>query len=144
MKWAVLFITLALCVALCAGCTPRSATVTTEKPGAEPPTELPTEPPTTEITPPEVAQADGVGQEVVYVGTAVNAKLAPAVDSDRGLVYCIEMEEWPEEVLGKTVEVRGVLEQTDQFKAEVAPDGAISQGTAGGDLLLHGVTYEVK
>ena len=69
-------------------------------------------------------------------GVAQNAKLGALVASDKGAVYCAGLREWPADVVGTTVTVEGVLTTTDAFKATVAPDGAISQGTAGGDQVL--------
>jgi len=131
MKWIALFAVLAMC----SGCGPRNENVRDDRPdattaAAEEATEAPTEAP----TPPEKS---------TFVGEAVNAKLGAAVNSEEAVVFCVEMDAWPDEVVGKRVSATGFLEQTDQFKAEVAPDGAISQGTAGGDLVLRSVTYEV-
>jgi|GEM_PF-5247905 hypothetical protein len=83
-------------------------------------------------------------KRTTIVGEAKDAKLGAAVVSANGsVVYCIEMSEWPPNVLDKWVEVVGVLNRTDQFRARVDKDGAISQGTAGGDLLMRDVTYKI-
>ena len=84
-----------------------------------------------------------LGKRVTFVGEAANAKLSAMVHTKAMMLYCIEMPDWPDEVHGKQVRVTGVLARTDQFKAKVAKDGAISQGTAGGDELLRDVTWEL-
>jgi len=84
-----------------------------------------------------------LGKRVTFVGEAANAKLSAMVHTKAMMLYCIEMPDWPDEVAGKQVRVTGVLERTDQFKAKVAKDGAISQGTAGGDVLLRDVKWEL-
>lgn len=78
-----------------------------------------------------------------FEGEAANAKLSAMVHNDKSMVYCIEMQEWPDEVVGKKVKVTGILETTDQFKAKVDKDGAISQGSAGGDRVLRNVEWEL-
>ena len=77
------------------------------------------------------------------MGEAYDAKLSAIVVSDGFSVYCIEIQEWPMGLTGKTVEVTGRLEITDQYKATVNAKGEISQGTSGGDWLLHQVEYRV-
>ncbi len=84
-----------------------------------------------------------LGKRVTFVGEAANAKLSAMVHTKAMMLYCIEIPDWPDEVHGKQVRVTGVLARTDQFKAEVAKDGSISQGTAGGDELLRDVTWEL-
>jgi len=81
------------------------------------------------------------GQLVRFVGVAYDAKLSAIVVSDSFSLYCIELDEWPGEVNGQTVEVTGRLEVTDQYAATVNAKGEISQGTSGGDWLLRGVEW---
>lgn len=81
------------------------------------------------------------GQVVRFVGVAYDAKLSAIVVSDHFSLYCIELDEWPAEVNGQTVEVTGRLERTDQYAATVNALGEISQGTSGGDWVLHGVEW---
>lgn len=84
------------------------------------------------------------GKRVKILGEAKNAKLAAAVISADGMVvYCIEISEWPDEIVDRQVEVEGVLNRTDQFRARVDKNGAISQGSSGGDLLIKQVTYRL-
>ncbi len=146
MKWIALIAALAMFP----GCFGKSAPTTNDTP--EPATVPP--PPDGEgpldredqdplVVGEEGGVKDAVGQVAVFEGKAVNAKLGAAVDSDQGVVYCLGMDAWPDDVVGEDVSVKGRLERTDQFKAEVAEDGAISQGTAGGDLVLHDVSYDV-
>lgn len=84
------------------------------------------------------------GERVRIVGVAERAKLAPMVIADSGFsVYCLDLDDWPPEVYGKRVQVEGVLEQTDQFKVYVDENGAISQGTAGGDWVMRKTTFRL-
>lgn len=80
---------------------------------------------------------------VELVGVAQNAKLGAVVTgTSRGDVYCRGVDAWPDDLVGAPVRVRGRLQTTDAFAARVDPDGAISQGTAGGDTVLLECTYE--
>ena len=81
--------------------------------------------------------------EVTLRGRAENAKLAAALVTDQGVVYLIELPAWPADQVGRQVEVTGTYEVTDRFKAQVAADGSISQGTLGGDALLRGAKIKV-
>lgn len=120
-----------------------AATTTPNEP--EPPTvtTMPAEPQTpTTIVYGDDARAN-VGEQVRFVGVAYDAKLGAIVVTDSFSVYCIELDEWPMGITGQTVEVTGRLERTDQFAATVNAKGEISQGTAGGDWLLHGVQWQV-
>ena len=85
---------------------------------------------------------DALGKTTVFVGKAVNAKIAAAVETEQGVIYCLDLEAWPDAVVGEEVTVKGTLQRTDKFKAEVAEDGAISQGSAGGDLVLHECSHD--
>lgn len=87
--------------------------------------------------------AGAIGERVRIVGQAVDAKLAGALLVDGEPIYCLELDRWPDGVVGETVEVTGVLRRTDQFKATVAKDGAISQGTAGGDYVIDRCAYHI-
>jgi hypothetical protein len=84
------------------------------------------------------------GEVVMIQGTAVNTKLSAAVKSASMLVYCIEIPEWPEDVVGRVVSASGRLEKSDQFKARTGPGGDRSAGTAGGDYLLRAVSWRVE
>jgi len=90
--------------------------------------------------PPEVTSSEeasqALGQEVRFRGRAGNGKLAAAVVVEQLLVYCLDRSSWPDELVGQEVVVQGVLEYTEEFVAQVAPDGAISQGTGGGVFIL--------
>lgn len=127
MRWMVLIAALALYP----GCAQRSGDAQIDAPEW------------TTTAAEEATDAPAAPEKATFVGEAVNAKLGAAVNSPEAVVFCVEMDAWPDDVVGKKVSATGVLEQTDRFKAEVAPDGAISQGTAGGDLVLRSVTYEV-
>ncbi len=108
--------------------------------------------------PPEVpvlvataAQATAaLGQRVRLLGTADDAKLSAVVQSEALVVYCmgrgadglLTESRWPADVVGQAVAVTGTLEQSEQFTATVAPDGAISQGTEGPILAV--VDFELQ
>lgn len=77
-----------------------------------------------------------LGREITIVGEAADAKLSAVVLIDGSAIYCLSQERWPDGVVGEQVEVTGAVRRTDQFRAEVSKDGAISQGTAGGDLVI--------
>lgn len=83
--------------------------------------------------------------EVVTIeGTAQRAKLGPMVQSDKGgVIYCLDIGEWPDAVVGKKVKITGTLSTTDRFKARVDKSGAVSQGTRGGDTTMHNTKWEL-
>ncbi len=91
-------------------------------------------------TPAEVADSGeaskALGQQVRFRGRAGNGKLAAAVVGEEFLVYCLDRSSWPDELVGQEVVVQGILEYTEEFIAQTAPDGAISQGTEGGVFIL--------
>jgi hypothetical protein len=80
--------------------------------------------------------ARGRGKTVRLVGRAVNARLAAMVDGEGFTVYFIPYSEWPDDLVGQPVEVVGLLERTDDYEAQVGPDGARTAGTGGGDWVI--------
>lgn len=121
----------ALCLAAAA------VTLACARPAAPPPS--PPAAPSDAVTVTSGADARGaLGKRVRVTGKAENAKLSAIVMAGDLVVYCLDIQGWPDELRGFEVTAEGVLEQTDQFRAQVSPDGAISQGTAGGDLVLRG------
>jgi hypothetical protein len=86
------------------------------------------------------------GHTVRVEGTLLNTKLALSIDVKGWSVYCVNAKGWDQETkalmsaaLSKkemTVIAIGNLEVTDEFKATLAPDGAISAGTSGNDWIL--------
>lgn len=81
---------------------------------------------------------------VTIVGTAHRAKLGPMVQSDKGgVIYCLNLPEWPDHVLGKKVKITGTLSTTDRFKVRVDKSGAVSQGTRGGDTVMNDAKWEL-
>ncbi|MCB9537654.1 MAG: hypothetical protein H6704_15490 [Myxococcales bacterium] len=79
---------------------------------------------------------------VELVGVAQNAKLGAVVTGTaHGDVYCRGVDAWPADLVGVEVRVRGRLQTTDAFAARVDADGAVSQGTAGGDVVLLECSY---
>lgn len=93
-------------------------------------------------TGPTSAPSSAPTARVELVGVAQNAKLGAVVTGTaRGDVYCRGLDAWPDELVGVKVRVSGRLETTDAFAARVDADGAISQGTAGGDTVLLECTW---
>lgn len=91
-----------------------------------------------------ISDGDGLvgalGERVRLVGQAVDTKAAAAVLGPGFVVLCLDRSSWPAALAGARVTVEGVLEQTDDLTAVVDEDGAISQGSAGGDLVLRRTT----
>ena len=76
--------------------------------------------------------ADAVGTRVRVEGVARDAKLSAVVVAGDLTVYVLDHARWPADLAGQRVAVRGVLVFTHAHDAQLAPDGAISQGTSGG------------
>ncbi|MEZ4383613.1 MAG: hypothetical protein R3A79_19940 [Nannocystaceae bacterium] len=139
-------------------CTPSAAPESptpTHNPTPPAPTREPTardegDPPPAEGAAPRPRALDSLaaieaalGREITIVGAAVDAKLSAAVLVDGAPIYCLGQERWSEGVAGELVEVTGAVRRTDRFRAEVAGDGAIAQGTAGGDLVIEPCRYHL-
>jgi hypothetical protein len=77
-----------------------------------------------------------LGRTITIVGEAAEAKLGAVVVIDGSAIYCLGQERWPDGVVGEQVEVTGTVSRTDRFRAEVLEEDAITQGTAGGDLVI--------
>lgn len=92
---------------------------------------------------PVAPEAPAPDETVTITGTAANAKLSAVVIKDDVPYYLIDLDAWPEHVTGKQVAVTGILEETDEYEAQVDESGAISQGTEGPILLLRSASYEV-
>ena len=75
------------------------------------------------------AQAS-VGTRVRVRGVAQNDKLSAAVEARGLVVYCLDVEGWPADQVGKPAAIEGRLERTDEFTARWS-DGVVSQGTGG-------------
>ncbi len=134
---------LAAAVAWLAGCPG-----TGDKPGATPAEQAPaTQPRSAPAAPVAAKKEDVVKSEkaklTTIVGIAHRAKLGPLLEGDNGMmVYCMNIGEWPDDVLGKKVRVTGTLSTTDQYKARVTKGGAVSQGTRGGDTVMNDAKWE--
>lgn len=86
---------------------------------------------------------DHLGQRVIVVGQAGNAKLGAIVDGPHGVIYLVGMRAWTGAgVLGEQVEVSGVLERYDT-SARKGADGLISQGTSGPSWWLRDPSYHL-
>jgi hypothetical protein len=81
-----------------------------------------------------------VGSEVRIEGTARDAKLSAVVMTGDLIVYCLDVDAWPDERSNETVAVRGLLEHTDEFSA--AKDGPVSAGTTGSIYVIRTCTVE--
>ncbi len=89
----------------------------------------------TAVTDSDSAKA-AVGKTVQVAGTALNAKLGPVVTTGGLVIYCMGRQEWRADQVGTKVVVTGTLEQTDEYKAEVGPNGEHSAGTGGNDFVI--------
>ena len=83
-----------------------------------------------------------IGKAVRVTGTALNAKLGPVVSTGGLVIYCFGKQEWSADEVGKQIAVTGTLEQTDEFKAQVGPDGEQTAGTGGRDWLIRDCRVE--
>ncbi len=103
--------------------------------GASGPPAPPARPGVPRVTDSDSAKA-AMGKTVQVAGTALNAKLGPVVSTGGLVIYCFGRQEWRADQVGKPIAVIGVLEQTDEFKAEVGPDGEQTAGTGGHDWVI--------
>jgi hypothetical protein len=87
----------------------------------------------------EVDDIDGImasmGTHVRVRGTAQNDKLSAVIEARGVTVYCLDLEGWPADRVGKPATIEGTLERTDQFAVH-ASDGLVSQGTSGSIIVL--------
>ena len=83
----------------------------------------------------EATPAPALASLETVTGTAENAKGGAVIVEDGGrVIYVAGLDSWPDEVHTKAVRAVGKLVEKQYLPvATVAPDGAISQGTAGGD-----------
>lgn len=80
-----------------------------------------------------------VGTRVRVRGTAQNDKLSAVVEAHGLAVYCLDLEGWPADRVGKDATIEGTLERTDQFAARPS-DGLASQGTTGSVFVIRRCT----
>ena len=83
-----------------------------------------------------------LGKTVRVAGTALNAKLGPVVTTGGLVIYCFGRQEWSAAQVGTQVVVTGTLEQTDEFKAQVGPEGEQTAGTGGNDWVIRDCRVE--
>lgn len=83
-----------------------------------------------------------LGSVVVVRGVAQNAKLSAAIVAGDAVVYWIDRESWPGDLLGQEVSVRGRLVETSDYAARTDAAAAVTQGTAGSDLVLKDASLE--
>ena len=87
--------------------------------------------------------ADHLGQRIIVVRQAGNAKLGAVVDGPHGVIYLVGMRAWTGAgVLGQQDEVSGVLERHDTGSTK-GPDGVVSQGTSGPSWWLRDPSYHL-
>ena len=77
-----------------------------------------------------------VGMVIRICGAAIDCKTSAALQLPDGLVYCLHWSAWPEGDVGTIVTVQGSLQVSDDLRAQVAADGAISQGFEGEIITL--------
>lgn len=82
-------------------------------------------------------------ETVTIIGEAQNAKLGAVVLKDGSPTYVSGLDRWPDDVIGKTVKVKGTIRTTDAFKAEQDENGAWSQGTGGAITIIHEPRWEI-
>lgn len=73
-------------------------------------------------------------KQVVLTGTARNAKISGILITETVHVYCLNVPDWGNRE-GAQVKVRGLMEYTEEFKAQIN-NGEISQGTSGGVYVI--------
>lgn len=79
------------------------------------------------------------GQNITIEGTTANAKVGAVLITEKyGTVYLDKVITWPEEMIGKRIEIKGSELKNIKYLAEpvVGPDGAISQGGEGTQWVL--------
>jgi len=103
--------------------------------GPSGPAAPPARPGVPRVTDSDSAKAS-IGKTVQVSGAALNAKLGPTLSVGGLVIYCMGRQEWSADQLGKTITVIGILEQTDDFKAEENEEGVMSAGTAGHDWVI--------
>lgn len=80
-----------------------------------------------------------VGARVQVKGTAQNDKLSAVIEARAVTVYCLDLQGWPADQVGKPAAIEGTLERTDQFAARPS-DGLASQGTTGSLFVIRRCT----
>lgn len=76
-------------------------------------------------------------QETTLSGKAYNAKAGAVLMIDEDTpVYIEGMREWDKNLIGKTVELTGVLRPSQIYPQAVAEDGIISQGMSETPMVL--------
>jgi hypothetical protein len=78
-----------------------------------------------------------IGQRVTIRGTAGNAKAGAVVLTDvKEVIYVRNRQEWPDDLIGKHLEVVGVLSKERIYHEATINEGAISQGISGAQLVI--------
>jgi len=80
-----------------------------------------------------------IGTPVRVRGTAQNDKLSAVLEARGVTIYCLDLEHWPADRIGKPVIIEGTIEHTDQFAAHPS-DGLASQSTSGSFFVIRRCT----
>jgi hypothetical protein len=59
-----------------------------------------------------------VGRVIELHGKALNAKPGGRVENDVFALYCLNIADWPRDVVNKEITIRGTLEYTDELSSE--------------------------
>jgi hypothetical protein len=83
-----------------------------------------------------------LGTRVQVRGIAQDDKLSAVVEAKGVTVYCLDLERWPADRIGKLAVIEGTVERTEEFAARPArpPDGLESQGTSGAIFVIRRCT----
>jgi hypothetical protein len=80
-----------------------------------------------------------MGTRVRVRGIAQNDKLSAVIHARGATVYCLDLEGWPADRVGKPAIIEGTIERTDQFAIRPS-DGLTMQGTSGSILVIRRCT----
>jgi hypothetical protein len=82
-----------------------------------------------------------VNRRVSFKGTACNAKLGAALQTEFHVVYIDEMESWPRNVIGKTIFVLGLLVKKEG--STLKEGEVVKSGIQGPYFILNEAEWEV-
>jgi hypothetical protein len=80
-----------------------------------------------------------MGTHVRVRGTAQNDKLCAVIEARGVTVYCLDVEGWSADHVGKPAAIEGTLERTDQFAVDPS-NGLASQKTSGSIVVIRRCT----
>ncbi|MCF2143226.1 MAG: hypothetical protein K9W42_05950 [Candidatus Heimdallarchaeota archaeon] len=84
-----------------------------------------------------------IGKEVILTGLAVRTKAGPAILlKGEQIVFVEKLHDWSEEREGKQLMLKGILSKEKIIPdVVIEPDGAISQGAPGEQLILRNIIF---